>query len=654
MSFSHSSNNKSNSSSSSSVAEQKEAMGAESLLGAHDIDRIALEYAVDFDSVEHATSFNAEEYGKFILQEGVFEPNKARAYGVTAFPTFFEKNLLVMELAHAVLRGKYSEVKAILDKASLYPPLLEKLLTTTVNITDHAPRKHVNRTVYQLAIGAFDEDFSKNGKNVIDGIRQLMGSYFFKLPNGAAMKAEQMLGQKPPGWEKKEEERQKNDAEKYHELLEVVRATSDELCQQALALDSIHGYNLCPPSWANNNDEVLASAVYLKATDAGLECRYRILDGTVKEKVIGWDKLPHFPHNEKHIIDPPYQLAPMPKGNVLLEVNKLYVTYDKMKKQLNFASLGLEEEKSSYENEVEARRLHEIGSRGSIQLFDLMKNVSEDKHEELLRALEGGDHTKLTKFLPAILAITSQRKHTTSKETYLPIILDELAEPGLFYTAAQVKELKQLSLKTIKANNAVEFDEAWDKLADAMKKIISPLDLTLLKTLYSYRNYKEPKGVYTTGYHANSKAHQDVYDVYDKNMRNKNIPDKSGKVGFGVEWHDPKNVFHWQKVIGLEQRLSPCRELCVLAQGLWAVIERGEKFKNSLLFSYGGGSILPFDSATLSLGYNCGAATLGPGRLCDVAGASLAAALLENFYRAKTSVQQNLRGNPANNRIGNV
>ena len=98
-------------------------------------------------------------------------------------PTFFENRLPVITLLSHAVRGEYDEVNAMLNKNPLL--LLEK-----DSITDYSGRQHYKRTVYQLALGAMDQDvINKDGKQVLDGMKEMIENHFSKLP----MKTEEII-----------------------------------------------------------------------------------------------------------------------------------------------------------------------------------------------------------------------------------------------------------------------------------------------------------------------------------------------------------------------------------------------------------------------------------------------------------------------------
>jgi hypothetical protein len=403
------------------------------------------------------------------------------------------KGIVKKLLNHAVYAtaDDIQAIKNILDKSPNHPYLRE-LLFTTGTVKRYDGRVLENRTLYQIALGAREYNVtSENGKPVVNGLIEMLGEYFKKLPDGETLRKQQQDAQFPEGFEEIEKEKMANDSRELNRMIKTVSEATDDECQQTMALDSFHGYDLRPSSWAVNNDEVLASAIYLESAAGGLACRWRGLDGQVKTKTISWDDLKDIPHS----------------------------------------------------------------------IEDILKD----------------------------------------KNTCLATILEQLADPGQFYTAKQIEELKALSDAVVTARSPDDFDRTWNALQAVMKKIAGewiPIHFTVLEALYQFRNYLEPKEVYTTGHHSNPQLLSEAYQLYDNHY-----------LGFGDNWFSPKNVLCAQKIVGLVQRgLSAC-ELQLHAQGLFSVLRYGNQSKRTFSFAYGGGSILPFDSdRSFRLGYNYWAA----------------------------------------------
>lgn len=402
------------------------------------------------------------------------------------------KGVVKKLLKHAVYAtaADIKEIKEILDRAlSRKPPdldYLRELLCTPGTVKSYNNHIYEKRTLYQIALGAREYNvMSESGIQVVDGLVEMLGEYFKKLPDGEMLQKQQYDAQFPKGFEETEKKRISNDSRELNRVIEVVDNASDVDCQQTMALDSFHGYDLRPSAWAATDNEVLASAIYLQAAEEGLTCRLRGLDGQVKNELISWDKLQKVP----------------------------------------------------------------------LSVDDIIKK----------------------------------------KLLFLPTILEQLAESGQFYTAKQIQKLKVLSQATVCAHSQNDFDEAWKELEKLMKSIAGEsINFDVLKALYQFRNYLEPKAAYTTGYHSNPQLLLEAYQSYDNNFAR-----------FGDSWFSPKNVLCVQKIAGLAQRdLSAC-ELQLHAQGPYAVLVDGNKSKRTFSFTYGGGAVLPLDSdPCFRLGYN--------------------------------------------------
>ena len=90
-------------------------------------------------------------------------------------PTFFENRLPVITLLLHAVRGEYDKVDAMLKKNPLL--LLEK-----DTVTDYSGRTHYKRTVYQLALGALDQDvIDEKGRKVVDGMKEMIENHFNQI-----------------------------------------------------------------------------------------------------------------------------------------------------------------------------------------------------------------------------------------------------------------------------------------------------------------------------------------------------------------------------------------------------------------------------------------------------------------------------------------
>jgi hypothetical protein len=111
------------------------------------------------------------------------------------------------------------------------------------------------------------------------------------------------------------------------------------------------------------------------------------------------------------------------------------------------------------------------------------------------------------------------------------------------------------------------------------------------KALKKFKAHLETKEIITTttqGYHFDPQILAEAFRLYDVNYAT-----------FGNNWDSPKNLFAWQKVIGLTQRYLTACDAMVLCQGSYYLVQNGESFKRSLSFHAGGGVYFPLDSDSI-------------------------------------------------------
>ena len=153
--------------------------------------------------------------------------------------TYFEKRAPVITLLQHAVRGEFKEVDAILFKNP-------SLLLEKDTVTDYSGRIHDKRTVYQLALGAVDQDvIDEKGRKVVDGMKEMIEKHFSRLP----MKPEEITRimqqqyneQFPEDHEIKEAIRVESESNALHAVLGVIREAKDDVCQKTSDLvDEIH------------------------------------------------------------------------------------------------------------------------------------------------------------------------------------------------------------------------------------------------------------------------------------------------------------------------------------------------------------------------------------------------------------------------------
>lgn len=158
----------------------------------------------------------------------------------SAGSSLFENRLPVFTLLQHAVRGEYKEVNAMLTKNPLL--LLEK-----DTVTDYSGRKHGKRTVYQIALGAYDYHVKLgNGKIDQKGMVEMIAEHFKKLPGKSAndikkIMQDQYKEQFPDGYEKDEAKRLASDLKAIIDVIYAIDKASDKDCRLISSVeDQIH------------------------------------------------------------------------------------------------------------------------------------------------------------------------------------------------------------------------------------------------------------------------------------------------------------------------------------------------------------------------------------------------------------------------------
>jgi hypothetical protein len=224
--------------------------------------------------------------------------------------TLFENGCSdIQQLLKYAINGQKNKVKSMLDKN---PELLLKRAT----VVDFWGRVHVDRTVYQIALGMRDYDVLINIKDksipVIAGMVGEVKQYFSQLKDGETDEREQREEQLSPEQIAREEKQFARRSETLKQLMRQVIASSDENCSITLALDSFHGYDFC--NLSNEIDfkiDMIPGVIYLKDEKKTLKCYVISPSGKMIQTDITWDNLPNdFPRSVFEIVKLKYQWGP--------------------------------------------------------------------------------------------------------------------------------------------------------------------------------------------------------------------------------------------------------------------------------------------------------------------------------------------------------
>ncbi|MDR3491351.1 MAG: hypothetical protein P4M12_04810 [Gammaproteobacteria bacterium] len=148
---------------------------------------------------------------------------------------------------------------------------------------------------------------------------------------------------------------------------------------------------------------------------------------------------------------------------------------------------------------------------------------------------------------------------------------------------------KQIQEQFPEGWEAKENERAKNDLA-ALNKVVNAISVSQPNdnceaALNEFREYLKPNCVIKTGKHFNAQLLVEAFKLYDKNY------DRFG------DYNSHKNILCWRKVIGYIQRFLPASYAQAFVQGVYYIVESGEKLNRSLKFRYENDvSFFPLDS----------------------------------------------------------
>lgn len=192
-------------------------------------------------------------------------------------------------------------------------------------------------------------------------------------------------------------------------------------------------------------------------------------------------------------------------------------------------------------------------------------------------------------------------------------------------------ELQKIVQSVIKANSDEDFEKAFKRLSSTLIKYQlikgNAFNFDLLKAVYQFRNYLEPKASLTFGKHFNYSLLEEAAQLYDQNY-----------ALFGNDLTAPKIEFYWQKVFGYIERFVPANGAQSIAQGLLYILERGHTSNRSFDFGSTVGKYFPLGlDLDWEIGYTQGCSAMGESDSSMTQGSYT---LFKKFCQAKTTMQQ--------------
>jgi hypothetical protein len=265
----------------------------------------------------------------------------------------------------------------------------------------------------------------------------------------------------------------------------------------------------------------------------------------------------------------------------------------------------------------------------------------EGRAEIAAQRWQAEDETRTTKDLAALQKIINTIEVASQEDCHNASEVDKTIQKILYEigpeTLADVgkrDELKKIILGIAKADSESTFETAFGKLKNYLYEnaiIESPtFNFAVLKAIYQFRNYLEPRGVISIGKQFNVGLLEEAFKLYDRKYEL-----------FGNRWDSAKNMLFWQKVIGYIQRFLPASYAQAFAQGIYYIVENGEKLKRSLEFRHDKNIFFfPLDSDPHSrLGFDWGGRGMSQARM---GGGPLAPRFYSNLCQAKTTSLQRI------------
>jgi hypothetical protein len=227
--------------------------------------------------------------------------------------------------------------------------------------------------------------------------------------------------------------------------------------------------------------------------------------------------------------------------------------------------------------------------------------VTSQYHEQFPEGWQAIEEARNAADFSALNKILSVVTHATPVDCAEAHRFDDAIQELLKKPASELHDpaaLKKIIQSLHKANSRIKFEAAFADLSNYLKQqdVIKndSFEPQVLKAIYEFKNYLEPKVTCTTGKHFNLELLAEAARLYDVNYE-----------GFGNDWDSPKNLLCWQKVFGYVQRFVPACDAQLIAQGLFSVFDSGEVAHRSLSFRGGSGSYFPLNlDPSISLGYS--------------------------------------------------
>ncbi len=244
----------------------------------------------------------------------------------------------------------------------------------------------------------------------------------------------------------------------------------------------------------------------------------------------------------------------------------------------NIVVHGMVEMMENYFKMLPGKTLNEVNQI----IYEQYRGQFPKNYEAIESARINYDSAALHQMFNAIANATDEICDATS------VVEDKIMKIVHQEKSKRASVLKNIIQLIIKADSNTNFEKAFRKLKSYLTiyRIISAdFNMGVLRALYEFRYHLTSTKPQMMGKHFNYELFIEAAELYEEYY-----------VHFGNHWSKPRNLFCWQKIFGCIQRYLPACDAQCMAQGLWYILEHGEKSKRSLEFRQGSGSYYPLDS----------------------------------------------------------
>lgn len=206
-------------------------------------------------------------------------------------------------------------------------------------------------------------------------------------------------------------------------------------------------------------------------------------------------------------------------------------------------------------------------------LATFIEKIRQKQHEgQYPKGHEEKEQARIENDSKALNIVVNVVKQASQEQCELTSILEDgLHKMRCHGKSEWADTLRRITEAIMIANSDAAFDTAFTDLTQYSIKQgyqSDTFDFGLLKAIYRFRHYLEPKGALTSGKHFNLNLLEEAMILHDQEFSTKD---------------DSKNKICWQKIVGYVHRFVPTCDAQIIIQGLYRLVS-GLPLKRTLFF----------------------------------------------------------------------